>query len=721
MVKSYLKFGGVVTALILSSPAMAQDAADTEDTASTTGDIVVTAQRRDQSLREVPIAIQAFTGEALEAQGIKSATDVINQVPSASFGTMTPTQVTLQMRGVAQNAAVDPSVAMYLDDIPLGFPGMPFMPNIEALDLERVEVLRGPQGTLYGLGAMGGTVRVITADPDASEGFSGRFVAEGSTTRGGGESYLASGALNIPIIEDRLAARVAVSYRNLGGWMDIPGRNQNDVNEDNVLSIRAKLLFTPTDNLSVRFTYIRNEINTNWDNLASARNTEIKIGTGDVTDPIAFQDTHFSIYGGSFSYDLGFATIENSASYYTSRIPARFVIGGIPLAPGVLATLLFDTADRSKAFTNELRLVSSGDTPFQYIAGIFYRDATRIFQQEGTIGPIVLAPFTINDVQSESISFFGEASYGFSDDLVRVLVGARYFDDTRDYFETVAGVVTTDLTPKFHSFNPRFNVTVKPSDGVMFYANIAKGFRSGILNNAAQTFSASLGGITGIQIVRPDSIWTYEIGGKLELAGRSLFIEGALFKSDWNDFQLQGTSVTGLGFNVNGGNADIEGVEGSITWNPPISGFSIVANGSYVSSKFATVTPIFSGGPVPPAPAFVVGSQLPGLPKWSGSIAANYTTSLGDGGLDFVGGATFIFRDGITDQGGQFDPSTGAAFFTDSRTELSLRAGVAADNWDVTVFMDNVTDNNRSTASLTGAGWYSPRPRTVGVRLGAGF
>jgi outer membrane receptor protein involved in Fe transport len=711
MMKSYLAYGSVLTGLMLSSAAAAQQAE--QELGSTTAEIIVTAQKREQSLGDVPIAIQAFSGASLEAQGVRAAVDILNQVPSASVQSATPTQAVLQLRGISQNPAVDPSVAVYLDEIPLGFPGQPFMPNIEALDLKRIEVLRGPQGTLYGQGAMGGTVRVITADPDLTGGFSGNALLEGSTTKGGDQSYLASGALNVPLVEDKLAARINVSYRKLGGWLDIPGRGVNNVNDDKVFNVRAKLLFAPTDRLRIKLTYIRSEIDTLWTNLASLKNSDVFLGTGLATDPAAFQNTHYSIYGGFVSYDLGFATLENGLSYYDSKTPARFVIGT------GLGTLLFDTADKDTALTNELRLVSNGNDALQYILGIYYRDSSRRFDQLGAIGPIVIAPNSINKVDSTSYSIFGELSYGFAADKVRVLVGARYFRDRRDYFETLEPVpgtiiTTLDLQPKFHSFNPRFNVTVKPSEGVMLYANVAKGFRSGIVNNAAQTNAAALDGITGIQVVQPDSIWTYEVGGKLSLADRSLFLEGALFYSDWSNFQLAGTSSIGFGFNINGGNARIKGIEGSLNWNTPLKGLSLSLNGSYVSSKFKSVSPILA----PHALAFVVGRQLPSIPKWSGSISANYVTPISSN-LDFVGGGTFIFKDGSTDSTGQL--IGGLPFGVDSRSELSLRAGVKTANWDITAFADNLTNNKKSIVSLTPAGWFSPRPRTLGIRFGARF
>lgn len=692
---------GIVTSVLAASSVAAQDA-------STLEEVVVTAQKREQALAEVPMALQAFTGERLEAQGVQTAADALLQVPSASFQSATPTQKVFQMRGISQNAAVDPSVAFYVDEVPLGFPGMPFMPNIDALDLERIEVLRGPQGTLYGLGAMGGTVRVITADPSFSEGFGGRAMVEGGRAEGGDDSYLGSLAINMPLVDDKLAARIAASYRRIGGWIDDLDRGTENINDDDTLSVRAKLLYRPTDKLDIKLTFWRNEIDTKWTNQASFKNTTDKIATGTAADPEAFQDTVFNLSSAFVSYDLGFATLENGLSYFEHEIPARFVIGtGSPL--GILTV---DTMDNSHALTNELRLVSSGDSSFQWIMGAFYRDATRKFFQVGgfTALPSAIPPAT-NRTQSESISVFGEASYGFADDLIRVLIGARYFYDDRSAEEVLAGVQTLDINPTFDSFNPRVNITVKPSENLMAYLNAAKGFRSGIINLTVQTVGAQLDGLDISQIVDPDSVWTYEVGGKVTALDKRLFLEGAVYYSDWKDFQLQGASSSGLGFNINGGNGVIKGVEAGITWSTPITGLNVALSGSYVDAEFDEVDPVLAAN----SPLFAPGERLPAIPEWSGSLSVDYDTPLGATGLNLIAGGNYIFRDGQTDQGGV------PGVFTDSREELSLRAGIRTDIWEITAFVNNLNNDLKSIASLTGTQWYSPFPRTVGLRLSANF
>lgn len=423
------------------------------------------------------------------------------------------------------------------------------------------------------------------------------------------------------------------------------------------------------------------------------------------SDPEAFQDPSFTFVSGFASYDLGFATLENRLSQYDSEIPARFVIG-TPLG------LLDDsTLTKGEALTNELRLVSNGAGAFQWVTGIFYRDTTREFSESGGIGTIFTIPPSVIDVRSKSIAYFGEASYGFADDLVRVLVGARYFRDRRHFEETISGVLVSDVEPKFSSFNPRLNITVKPNDDYMYYFNAAKGFRSGIINTAASTAAAALGGVNDIRIVEDDSIWTYEVGSKVTVLDRTLFLEGAVYYSEWDEFQLQGISPVGFAYMINGGDAKMKGVELGITWSTPISGLSTVLSGGYVDAEFDVVNPALTAS----APEFVAGERLPGVPEWSGSLSVSYNAPLGGSGLDLIAGGVFTFRDGQKDATGQ------PGIFTDPSDALSLRVGVKNDRWELIAFMENVTDSTTSLTSLTTTQWASPIPRTVGLRLSATF
>jgi iron complex outermembrane receptor protein len=703
--------GGALAALFVATGAVAENTpSDQNASVGNVEEIIVTAQRRSERLQDVPIAIQAITGESLERQGIRSATDAVLQVPGVSLQSSTPTQAIFQMRGMPQDAAVDGSVSVYIDDVPFGFPRDPFVPNVDTLDLERIEVLRGPQPSLYGLGSMGGTIRVITADPNTTAGFTGRAVVEGNTTAGGDDSYYYGGSLNVPLVDDKLAARVVVSDRHVGGWLDNPVRGITNFNDSDVFYLRAKLLYTPTDKLKIRLTFMRNQIQAPWISAwSSHKNSDIQDATGSASDPQAFQDTFTTTYAGFLSYDLGFATLENGLNYYEERQPAEYVIG---LAPGI--TLDLPSRYFNHAVTNEFRLVSNGNTAFRWVAGVFYRDATWSDTSSGNIG-ILQFPLSTSAFESKSISPFGEASYGFWDDRVRVLAGGRYFRDPRTFLTLDGtGAVTDRVKTTFTSFNPRFNVSVKANKDLMFYVNAAKGFRSGYLNSTTTSAGLALSGITGVQVVAPDSVWTYEVGSKATVLDGTLAFDTALYYSKWKDLQSPVTSPLGLAFQINSGDATIRGVEESVTWRTPIPGLNTVASVSYSHGVYDRVTPQIAS-----FFALKAGEDLQGAPKWNGHFMLDYDTPLGNTGLNLVGGATYAYTSSITDGFGTKDQN-GNFEFTDPRSEVSLRAGIRKGLWQVTVFANNVANDQKST-NLISNNWQQPIPRTIGLRLEGGF
>lgn len=681
-------------------------------------DIVVTAQKREQSLTDVPVAIQAFSGDKLARDGVKVATDIIDRVPGASFQSRTPAKTVLQLRGVAQNPKVDPSVAVYVDEVPLGLPGLPFMPNIDSIDLQRIEVLRGPQGTLYGQGAMSGTLRVITADPSFTDGLSGKAEIEGSLLTGGNPGYAGAAALNIPLIPDLLAGRVTVSYRHVGGWIDDLGRGTSNINTNDSLNIRAKLLITPTSNLSLKLSYWHSVTDTDWQNVSSFKNSVKVTGQGNAGDPSQFYNSDFDIYAGFLSWDLGFAVIENGLSYYKAKTPARYVYG-FPAPPLGAGTLVLDTLDSARTLTNEFRIVSPGKRQFQWIAGVFYRDSARDYSGVGGFQFLPL-PDIKGKVDSKAISIFGEASWGTHDDIFRLLAGIRYFQDDRKTFEvnSIGGISFTaaDFKRKFRSVNPRLNITVKPKDGLMVYFNAAKGFRSGIINDGAQIAAAAAVGLFNVAVVQPDSIWTYEIGGKAELFDDRLILDGAVFYSDWRNFQYLANTNAGLQYTINGGKARIKGIEASITWRTPLQGLTVAVNAGYNDATFASVNPILQAG----SPLFVKGARLPQVPRYNGSATLTYDAPLNASDLRLTAGAVFTFRGSQADGSGRADPGSGMAILTDAHNELSLRIGFRKGPREITAFANNVTNNLKSINSLNFT-WFAPVPRTVGLRLSTKF
>lgn len=229
----------------LATPAFAQEAVDEEDS----GDIVVTAQKREQLLSDVPAAIQAISGDVLERRGTRDINQLVEFIPGASVvSKAAPGFETIQIRGISSGTVGDATVGYYIDDIIFSIPNLQLAPPSRLLDLERTEILRGPQGTLYGNGAMGGLIRLVTAAPDTNE-FDIKAQGELSFTDDGGTNYAGDAAVNIPLAADVAGLRISGGYERLSGFADgAEGENLNDVRSWN---IRGKLLVRPTDNLDV--------------------------------------------------------------------------------------------------------------------------------------------------------------------------------------------------------------------------------------------------------------------------------------------------------------------------------------------------------------------------------------------------------------------------------------------------------------------------------------
>lgn len=421
-------------------------------------EIIVTAQMREQALNDVPLSINAYPEETLERKGVVAFTDVVKIIPGASFGqAFSPTNTTLTIRGVGGRATTDPSVAFYIDETPFAVPAYSFSPPTDMFDIERVEVLRGPQGTLYGLGSMGGAVRVLTADPSHEDGFSGKAQVSWADTKDGEPSYRGNIALNLPVVEDTLTARIVLGYREDGGFVDSPdfpdANGDEDINETEYEDIRAKVLYTPTEDLELLFTYWENDVENLFGNTTSTLNGREFFGSGGLPSEYL---TDFELSAISLTYNLGFATLENNLSYleYRNLQTIRADFGGV---------ILDSTGDfPSEATTNELRLVSNSGGRFHWVTGLYYRKG----ELNNSVSLFFGIPFpdSTTDIESEAFAIYAEGTWSFLDDKFDITAGARYFEDERKFSIVSYGFPFDDATETFDSINPRFNVSYRPAE-----------------------------------------------------------------------------------------------------------------------------------------------------------------------------------------------------------------------------------------------------------------
>lgn len=707
---------GVSSLALLATPAMGQASlpSDGEDT-----DIVVTAQKREQNLLDVPLAIQAISGEALEEQGQKELNDLIESIPGASSVSRTaPGFETIQIRGISSGTTGDATVGYYVDDVPFSVPNLQLAPPSRLFDLQRVEVLRGPQGTLYGQGAMGGTIRMITAAPDYQD-ILGRAQFEASDTTGGEGSFAVDGVFNVPIAPGQAALRVSGGYESVGGFADIARPDgasfavtRKDVNDQESWNIRGKLGLRPSENVTVEFGAWRVENELDYRNTMDSADPPRYNDTTGPDDRPNYVKTTLTLLSAVVNADLGGANLTSSTSYIDSLLDfdASFLTSPL-FGSGFLRN---DSRFKTTAFTQEIRLASPGEGPFNWLVGGYYSDGE--IKSDICLGLILpcavnFPPFNINStgrITTEAFAIFGELSYALFDERLTATVGGRYFEDHRrtSGFDRYTNAATPAQGATFDTFNPRFNLSFKPSEDVLLYVNIAKGFRSGSFQSPAQAAAASAAlGITIPTDIQPDMVWSYEAGLKGQFADGLIAIDSALYQIDWDNIQLQ-TTINGVATLSNGGNARSRGIDLGITLRP-VRGLQLQAVGNINETEFTSVLPAI----VAINPNAAPGSRIPGVPKSSLSLSGSYSWDLASWDARATLAAGYNFRNKQLDSSG---------LVSDELNEVNVRAGIEKDSWKFYIFAENLFDKRVALVNTT-LGIQPNFPRKIGARFAIDF
>lgn len=677
-------------------------------------EILVTAQKRSERLQDVPISVSMLGGEQLDHSSYPSLNDAIRTVPGVTMYENPQAGMSkISVRGVSSNPSgfnSSSTVGFYIDEIPFGFARMPFTPNLGSVyDLERVEVLRGPQGTLYGASSLNGVVRVLTQKADLSNvELKARTSVAG--TRTGGDIFNGDLSLNVPIITDKAALRVTGGYTAAGGWIDRPADNAKDVNDERSKYIRAKLNAEPAENLSVELS--------GW---ISRSNRDASSQALDNGNTVAVRDepleTRFDAFGLVVNYDFSFATLTSASSYVKFFSSSEFNNGLLTPGQGFFTRL----TDELKA--QELRLVSTSEGPWRWSLGGIYRDEddskNAFFNQPG-LAP-ALQGNEVEDIKSTSYAVFGELTRSFLDDRLELTGGLRYFHDRPRYREvssldaTVPADMLASRETKVHALTPRFVATFKPNSNTNLYASYGQGFRSGFTQAAvAIRLSAS----RPLPSVEPDKLTNYEVGAKGSLFDGVVTYEVAGYYIDWKDaVQVIGTPVLNLaGMQVGTVNAAInsEGISGpgfdaSLTLRPSRQlqfGGTISWNDLKFDRDVRSSTAI----------VYPEGSRPPESAEMTASTFFLYDTPLvGDFTGELSGALNYSSR-----------MITSAAVNTaiqrgDSLLTAQARfAVISPDGWTIALFGENLTNERgriRPAAANPTAGSDRLRPRTIGIQL----
>lgn len=709
MTKIGLKAFASIAAIAIAGTAHAQDAGSEDGTANP--DVVVTAQKREQRLVDIPMAVAVLGGEEIDQRGIKSVQDLSFNIPGLTMREDGPGSYTIFLRGLANQSGSGALVSQYLDEAPLSLGGYDQLSPVP-LDLARVEVLKGPQGTLYGAGSAGGTIRYVTNAPDASA-VSGRVEGEVYTVDSGEIGTKIQGVINLPLVADKLALRVAGAYEQGGGWIDQPEAGIKNGNGTELINMRAKLLWTPTESFSAQAMVQIHRADTQLGMGYEEPDRTVDVGPNraKVMIPKKFD---FTLYNLQLSYDFGFAELVSATTYidHDHQYPFSY----IPRPGNFSYNIVEGNDDRfltAEQFSQELRLSSSGG-PFEWTLGAYYVDGKRdnivdyeyLYAPNADIstggGTLIDNLFYRSKSSTESYSLFADASYKLTDRLT-IGAGLRYFKDSQTSLIEYARDTGTELSAKFDSFDPRVYLSYRYADDATVYANFAKGFRSGGFNSAP--FSP----------YDPEKIYTYEIGTKGNVAGGVFSYDIAAFYTDYKDMVRRRLVNVNGGFlseSSNIGRVEVKGVEVGVAVRPTRA-LTLTGNVAYLHSIITDTDP----GDTVNLP----GDRTDYTPRWSFTLGANYAI---DWGTDAPGyfRVDYAYRDAVS----YIDRSSFAVAalpqMSDSFGLLNARIGGSVGGLDLELYGLNLTNQNKAIDPYQGwANSNRTRPRVIGVKAGYRF
>ena len=724
--------------------------------------VTVTAQKRTETLVEVPASVAVVGSDTLESQRVEDLRDLAPLISGLTVTGAEPGTTRLTLRGI-DTGGVASTVGVYSDDVPFGSSSglanaAVVAGNFDTFDLARVEVLRGPQGTLYGASSLGGVLKYVMNQPTTA-GYESRVLATSETVNGGGAGYSLKAMANVPL-SNQFALRAGGFYRSDDGYIDSVGNNPiasltdpsvniingtrvaKNINTAKSSGGRLSGLYAPSDRFSL---------------LVSAQTQNIKSGAPTVidVDPVTLEpltsgevqssyfkqpvETKYRIGSGTANWNIGFGNLESVTSYATfeqdlhlDATIASGLTGGPPLAS--LVTLLFGDANTrplsarlpqttsTDKFSQELRLVSSKNKTFDWLIGAYYtNEKSRIEQDiqavEAATGAVAegipdLAVLSLPSRYKE-VAGFGNTTWHFTPRFALSL-GARLSRNEQVASQVgdgplVGGHVAFDNvksseTPFTYSVSPRFAVSPNSS----MYARVATGFRPGGPNVLPPDVPE------GTPLTyKSDRLTSYEAGWKATAAGGRSAIDLSVFYLDWKDIQLFAL-VNGFGINGNGGTATSQGAEFTASV-APANGLTFSLNGAYTDAALTKDTDPIVGG--------LDGDPLPYTPKWAAALRADYDWNLRNGASAFVGGGLSYTGDRTYDFTSRAD--SGTLRRIGSYQTLDARGGVEFGRWLIELYGKNLT-NEKGIATVTGDGALPNgafglayiRPRTIGLSLG---
>jgi iron complex outermembrane receptor protein len=727
---------------------------------SSISEVVVTANKRgSQTVLNVPGAIQAISGDSLMKNGTIGFLDVAVKIPGLQVQDLGPGDRKYIIRGV--NSTGDSTTGVYYDEAVISGSnandGGGMEADIRLFDLDHVEFLRGPQGTLYGASSESGTIRFITKKPDM-EDFGGYVSAEGSKTSHGSGNYNFNGEINIPLIKDVLALRVVGWRIDDSGYIDqirIDG-GLKGVNNDDVAGGRATLRYTPTDKLTIDASYTTQTETSD----GSSRYTPAGVQSfGAVGIPaVAGCDLcntdvtrspygeHLNVYSLTINYQLPHGLITATTNQYDRHLQLNFDSTPVLIANGVPLAGETEEPQTRDLNSSEIRYASKFNFPVNFVAGVFRQYETNnlaVHVLATNAAGLAIGPFSESNAEDAlsnpaGTTFFGridkrttteyaaftEATWDVTSKF-QLVGGVRYFTETLDGSQEQthpfggfpAGqnlVVLDDKTENFNAVTFKANASYKFNPQVLVYVTASEGFRGGGLNAQTEPFETIPGAY------KPDSLWNYEGGAKGKLFDGMLEYSVDGYVILWRNIQQPETTADGaFTFTGNAGNARIAGAEFEFDAHP-MAHLTASLSGSYQDA-------VLTKGSTPEQVALnptlgVTGDKIANVPPWQANIGLNYTAPLNDS-MTWTLAGDVTYRDATNSQTNLADNNFNVPL--SAYTLVNLHASLSSGGWTGTIFVRNLSDDRAKISAINSQqdplALLTVRPRTVGISLSKTF
>jgi len=727
----------------------AQGTTSSPDSAVTVETVVVTATKRAKSVEEIPAAISAITGAEIERRASQNLSDIVALVPGVNLTAPAGNAERISIRGISGEANTNPTSGILFGDISFNDSYVPHTtldPN--PFDMQNVEVLKGPQGTLFGASALNGAIRYVPNEPELGV-ISGKYYVQGASVSQGNDPWSIGGMLNVPIIDDSLAVRVVAFDSSTPGWIDNILTKTNDSNAGHQFGGRAMVAWRPLDRLKVNLTYAMQRTREN--DISEADNANGDLSSSDRLRPSP-QANQYDLLSLNAQYEFdAFSLISETG--YIRKDDRGWNESTFSVVPGGQVPLIDNTGDdRSKTVSQEIRLVSNDDpsSRWSWVAGVFA--SRQDITQNGTyeLGSPALPTSTTAGLLDLALGqgaggawlALGQPPYSKSHINVSVTEVAGFFDVTRKlgdswevsvggrlYETTSGGVVDNtglllaltgfpngqllDDKVKNSGFNPKVSLTWHATDNAMVYAAVSKGYRVGGVQWGTSGFNATA---PAPALFKTDTIWNYELGLRSKWLDDSLQIDVTAFYENWKSPQVLVFVSNGLGAYIdNVGRVESKGIEASAEYMVPwLPGLRARASGTY---NYVATAADFQ--PAVGSQLLPKGSPWPLSPKWQTSSTLDYQHTVGD----------WYFGASATDQflsHAIYGINQPDKVFGYNAVDAQVRVGFLnlPTQPELALIANNVFDVRGINTAYSGSFWHEVnyiQPRTVMLRLSGSF